>query len=339
MWELRTGCRLHFGLMELAPQAPNRYAGLGVMIEQPSMIIRVGDSNKRRFAVTADSIDSASLAEYQQRIDSWLRQQDTAASIELLSGYPFHSGLGSGTQLACLLAVASKLLKDHPVQTETGSDQWRSIVQMLGDMDPTQLAAMSGRGLRSAIGLQGFLSGGLILDTGYRTAGDQSRTVDATVCRMSSDWCIVLIRGANNSSITGPLESQMIRSMAARPNPHRQRMMELAIQSLGFATAVDFEQCCGALEEYMRFAGEMFAPVQGGRYNGAVCSQAVAIARQLGLRAVGQSSWGPTIFGLCADAHRAREVATKIHQHGSNWHVQIAHPAQHGAIVRVVSDL
>lgn len=337
MWELRTGCRLHFGLMELAPEAPNRYAGLGVMIEQPSMMIRVSDSKQRSFAATADSIDSTSLAEYQQRIDAWLRQQDTAVSIELLSGYPFHSGLGSGTQLACLLAVAGRLLRDRAVRTDVVSDQWRSLDQMLDDMNPTQLAEMSGRGLRSAIGLQGFLSGGLILDAGYQIAGDHSRTVEATVRQLPVDWCFVLVRGTNNSSITGPLESEMIRSMAAQPNPHRQRMMELAIQSLEFASASDFEKCCGALEEYMRFAGDMFAPVQGGRYNGAVCSQAVAIARQLGLRAVGQSSWGPTIFGMCANSNRAQEVVDKIHRHGSNWHVQIAQPAQHGAEVRRIS--
>lgn len=337
MWELRTGCRLHFGLMELSPQAPNRYAGLGVMLQLPTMLIRIDNSIQPNCVACDDSIDSASLTEYQTRIDAWLQQHGLAANIELLSGYPFHSGLGAGTQLACLLAVAGQLLNKR-VMADAGSQQWQPIRSWLGALDPDQLAALSGRGLRSAIGLQGFLSGGLILDSGYQSSENRHRSVKARVSRLPAHWSFVLIRGSSNSSITGPLESEMIRNMAAQPNANRQHMMRLAQQSLDFAEEGNFEQYSVTLEEYMQFAGDMFAKVQGGRYNGAVCSQAVAMARRLGLRAVGQSSWGPTIFGICPDPILTRQIVSEIRQLGSTWQVQIAQPAQHGAEVRYFTD-
>ncbi len=38
--ELSTGCRLNFGLLELAEGQPNRYGGLGLMLEAPQLRLR-----------------------------------------------------------------------------------------------------------------------------------------------------------------------------------------------------------------------------------------------------------------------------------------------------------
>ena len=41
--EVRTGCRLHFGLMELADGRPLRFGGLGLMLDQPGWHLRFSE--------------------------------------------------------------------------------------------------------------------------------------------------------------------------------------------------------------------------------------------------------------------------------------------------------
>jgi predicted sugar kinase len=64
-----------------------------------------------------------------------------------------------------------------------------------------------------------------------------------------------------------------------------------------------------ALEEFNRRAGEPFAASQGGEYAGPAVAEAVAFLRRQGVRAVGQSSWGPTVFGVTDGTTKAEEVA------------------------------
>ncbi|MFO0939543.1 MAG: hypothetical protein U0930_02130 [Pirellulales bacterium] len=347
MIELRTGCRLHFGLAELSPGQPNRYAGLGVMLNSPSMHLRITWDAAVPDITLVEEIDAASQQEYQQRIQSWQRANNDT-HVELLSGYPFHSGLGAGTQLACLLAVArqlrtvsastvpSSLPWSDARGSQTSGTGWMQVRDVLANVSTQDLAGLAQRGLRSAIGLQGFFSGGLILDQGYEGSdlGSIRREVSAEAGNLPECWRFVLIRGTTNSAITGALESNMIGEMASNPHAHRSRMLELAKLALAAARNAEFQIFCDAMDEYMQYAGDMFAPIQGGRYNGAVCSQAVAVAKQCGLKAVGQSSWGPTIFGISSDPDQAGQVAQRIRAQASNWQVQIAVSSQGGAEVR-----
>lgn len=329
MIEVRTGCRLHFGLMELAEGAPNRYAGFGVMLQSPRIQIAIGAD-----VGLAAEIDSTSFEEYQQRIGTLLEKLGFDQPVKLIDGYPFHSGLGAGTQLACSLAVAKQFLSQQ--NSDSTFSRWIQVRELLPDWDAAKLAASSGRGLRSAIGLQGFLSGGLILDEGYRSDSFSHRTVQASQVNMPESWRFVLIRGVHSSAITGALESSMIGRMASRDNPQRQRMLHLARQAQDQAANGQFSEFCEALEEYMSYAGDLFAPIQGGgRFNGAVCTQAAEVAMQQGLRAVGQSSWGPTIFGLANNSEQAERIANNIQKQANNWHVEVAAAANTGAMVRV----
>lgn len=349
MIELCTGSRLHFGLMELCESAPNRYAGLGVMLAGPKMHARISFDSVTADVSISDDIDAESASEYLQRIQSWQAKSKTPSQVELLKGYPFHAGLGAGTQLACLLSVAEALasfeIRGKFKSQPSSASHWQSVGQALtignddnsihSSFNAESLALLSGRGLRSAIGLTGFLEGGLVLDQGHENGDLLRRKIQAQVVQIPKAWRFVLIRGHASSAITGPLESTMIGRMAAKANPSRARMLELARIALDHATSASFDAFCSVLEEYMQLAGDMFAPVQGGRYNGAVCAQAVAIASQYGLKAVGQSSWGPTIFGLCESQSQAESIAHSIRQHADNWTVQISSAAASGAMVRM----
>jgi predicted sugar kinase len=53
-----------------------------------------------------------------------------------------------------------------------------------------------------------------------------------------------------------------------------------------------------SLYDFNRRAGELFSPVQGGIYAHPRIEGIVKFIRSAGTRAVGQSSWGPTVFAI-----------------------------------------
>jgi len=69
-----------------------------------------------------------------------------------------------------------------------------------------------------------------------------------------------------------------------------------------------------ALYDFNRRVGEAFRPVQGGTYTHAQAADVVAYARLHGIRAVGQSSWGPAIFAIVEDAEQAEDLSRRLAQ-------------------------
>ena len=96
----------------------------------------------------------------------------------------------------------------------------------------------------------------------------------------------------------------------------------------------------------MDIAATLFASVQAGPYRNERIAQRVALAQRAGLRGVGQSSWGPTVFGF-ADNHASAEqvardlraqlrtesvevIVTRAANQGASWR-QIATGVQHAS--------
>ena len=92
------------------------------------------------------------------------------------------------------------------------------------------------------------------------------------------------------------------------------------------APAVERGDCAkfgDALYEYGVVAGNCFAPVQGGPFNGPVLTELVARMRALGARGVGQRSWGPTVFAVMPNDAEAASFARAIADD------EVHHPARH----------
>jgi beta-ribofuranosylaminobenzene 5'-phosphate synthase len=347
--ELLSGCRIHFGLMELAEGAEHQFAGLGVMLDLPRLHLRVTPcqdpsrnqpEDRVNFAVSQQvgtqlTPGASSIQEYYCRIADWHCRLPPLCSIELIEAYPFHCGLGTGTQLACILATAARL-----VQTRSSLGQaWQSVGGLLTELNPRVLADWSLRGQRSAIGLQGFLSGGLVLDAGIDCGSSANSGWRTHSYKMPASWRFLLIRPVDSSGIAGHREAKLLSRISSRPNPACSRMWQLANQACQSARDNNFSGFVDGLESYLEEAGRLFAPVQGGRqYNGTYCENAVRLARELGLRAVGQSSWGPTIFGISSDPKHALEVAGELSRRRPEWDVQIAGASVDGATARDATE-
>lgn len=387
---LRSGCRLHFGLMELAAGEPMRFAGLGLMLDQPNFELAFSAAESSTVDVssielpspaTADAsagITADILAEFESRIHAAIRQRqalvaDTAQSstpclVRLLNALPLHSGLGAGTQLAASVAAGLELFaraqptlslqpsafslqsSAYSLQSSAYSLQpalWQPILDTKPRLSAHWLSQHAGRGLRSAVGLIGFLRGGLILDEGYPSDQARDAKVDqmtrplaAQTLQLAPQWRVVLAVPQQRAEISGAEEAEVMAELGSLPNPLRQQMLALALRATCLAADSNhFNEFTDCLDRYMQFGAQLFSRYQGGMYNGADVTEAVQLAQAVGLRGVGQSSWGPTVFGFAESQACAEHRAEQLRRQRPDWSVRIATPATSGARYRWQSSL
>ena len=75
--------------------------------------------------------------------------------------------------------------------------------------------------------------------------------------------------------------------------------------------AQDIDEFGAALSEIQREIGSMFAARQGGVFHPRAAPVVDALL-ELGVGAVGQSSWGPTVYGIVDGPERAADVAERL---------------------------
>jgi beta-ribofuranosylaminobenzene 5'-phosphate synthase len=255
---LTTPSRLHFGLLAWGPAAPRQFGGVGLMIDRPGLELTAQEAPGWQ----AEGPLADRTLRVAARVAGLLgRQGATVPPVRFVvhRAPPEHVGLGTGTQLS--LAVA------------------RAVAEMagLGDVPIAALAELSGRGLRSGIGLHGFAGGGLIVDGGRRTD-------EAT------------------PGLHGPGEVRAFEGLPPLPAALTDRLCRLVL--LGLLPAVverDLARFGEALAELQHHVGRLFAPAQGGPYALPELEPIVAWLRAEGLHGVGQSSWGPTLYGFSQD--------------------------------------
>jgi beta-ribofuranosylaminobenzene 5'-phosphate synthase len=298
---ISTPSRLHFGLLRFEQAEGPSFGGLGMMIADPSTIVRLTPANHWQ----ATGFDAERAVTHAQRalehIQSAAGQRPAGADqktppalhIEALQSIPPHQGLGSGTQLALAVAAGVRTLCGLPAATAP------------------ELAAMVGRGRRSAIGCHGFLSGGLLYELGSypdEALGRLARRVEVPAA-----WRVVLITASSAAGLSGEHELGAFRCLPPVPAATTQRLEQLAHAAILPAAERDDAEAFGdALFDYGQLAGECFASVQGGAYASAEIAACVDTLRSLGVRGVGQSSWGPTVFAFAGDQALADEIVARI---------------------------
>ena len=313
--EVRAGSRLHFGLLRPAPDAGRAFGGAGMMIDLPAVIVQV---RKTIAQVPLTSDIATRLAAVLQRYCQLDR--DTAASffsfaVPILPN--LHTGLGTGTQLALAAATALARLNDRLIEPEV-------------------LAAnIAGRGKRSAVGTHGFFRGGLIIDAGSRSPdqlGELKQRVD-----VPEHWRIVTVTPpSTETSVSGAAEEHHF-TQCPVPPAHTVLALEALLDEelLPAVEQADFRRFAESLTRYNRDAGNLFAAVQGGPYNGQPIAELVGWITRQGTFGVGQSSWGPTAFAVCSDEELATWLCKKL---ASICLVgQISKPLNRGASIRELS--
>lgn len=280
--------RLHFGVLDLRGDLGRRFGGIGAAVPVPSLLLEVA----RAPTLRAEGPDGERALEFARR---FLAHHALAggAHVRVHRVIPPHAGLGSGTQLG--LAVARALAELHSLPT-----------------DVTALARAVGRGRRSAIGTWTFALGGFVLEGGRRDDGDHLAPLLAHLPMPAAWRCVIAVpRG-----VRGLSGEEEMAAFARLPPPERgevERVAHLVLMQLLPALADADLPCFGAaLAEVQRVTGRWFAAVQGGPFAPGESAELVRRLHEWGAAGVGQSSWGPAVYGLAPDAGAARELAARV---------------------------
>jgi beta-RFAP synthase len=308
--------RLHMGFFDLNGNLGRRFGSIGLSLDAPVSSLKVSPAS----TFTAEGDGGERAIKIAQQVASHLKVEG-GVHIQLDQVIPEHSGLGSGTQLSLAVAMAMNTLYQR-------------------NLTVNEIALLTQRGTRSGIGLGTFATGGLIVDGGRASASLASQPkVPPVIARAEfpEDWPILLILDKGHSGVHGAQELSAFQNLPPFPEASaallcRQVLMK-ALPAIAERDLTAFGQ---AIQTLQVVTGDYFAPAQGGgRYTSPLVAEVLNQLRVNGVHCFGQSSWGPTGFGVFESQLEAETQLKQLSAtfgHEQNLHFVLTkannHPSQ-----------
>jgi beta-ribofuranosylaminobenzene 5'-phosphate synthase len=279
--------RLHFGMLDPAGIGSRRFGGCGVGVESPRVVVAIRPRSGEE--IVAHGAQAERALRFAERARAAFGHRG-GLEVTVREAIPPHTGLGSGTKLG--LAVA------------------RGVAELAGvSAAPEDLASATGRGERSSVGCWTFAAPGLVVEAGVREGG----WISPLVARhpMPERWRCVLALPRDGEGLSGDAEERFFDRLHEHPagEPSVSRLLLTALLP-GLVTG-DIDEFGAALTEIQREIGSMFAARQGGVFHPQAAPVVEALIA-LGVGAVGQSSWGPSVYGIVDGPERATEVDDRL---------------------------
>lgn len=278
--------RLHLGMLDAAGDGPRRFGGVGVAVQRPAVALEASAADE----LSAAGPDAERALAFARRCHERLGLAG-GAHLQIERAIPRHVGLGSGTKLALAVGQALAVLHGRT-------------------LDPVTLAQVAGRGARSAVGLWTFALGGLVVEGGVR---DDGAAPSPLLARhpMPDAWRCVLVVPAADPGLSGAAEVAAFQAL--RPaTGHSALISQLVLTSLLPALVEqDVAEFGAALTRVQLLVGEAFAAAQGGPYHPQAAPLVAALLAH-GAAGAGQSSWGPTVYGITGDDAAAHGLAARM---------------------------
>lgn len=297
--------RLHFGMLDPAGEASRRFGGFGAGVEHPRVVVEASASAE---GVRAEGEEADRAAAFAERC--WARfGEPGGVRVVVREAIPPHMGLGSGTKLGLAIAAALAEVAGVPA-------------------GPLGLAAASGRGARSSVGIWTFAAPGLVVEGGVRDEAGVSPLIARHP--LPDAWRCVLALPQGPEGLAGSAEERafaLLRGGVREANVSRLLLTAL----LPGLIDGDIEEFGAALTAIQREVGSLFADQQGGIYHPSAAPVVEALL-ELGVPGVGQSSWGPAVYGIVDSLDRAVAVAAELA--GMNADVRVVDFDRDGARVQ-----
>ena len=284
---VEASARLHFGVLDLRGAGGRWFGGIGAAAPGPTLLVSGTPSD----ALETEGQDADRAAEYARRFMAYHRVEG-GVRLRVHRALPQHCGLGSGTQLA--LAVS------------------RVIAELYGiEADAPALARACGRARRSAVGTWTFAGGGLVVEGGRRRGRSHCGPLLARLPFPPSWRCVVAVPNSR-PGVSGNDEEAAFETLPPPSERDVEHVAHLVLMALLPAVAdADIETFGAALTEIQEVTGRWFAAVQGGVF--APGSEAVLrTMRGFGASGVGQSSWGPAVYGVVDGADAGARLAELV---------------------------
>jgi beta-ribofuranosylaminobenzene 5'-phosphate synthase len=287
---VEAAARLHFGLLDLRGDLGRKFGGIGASAPAPTLLVSA--SPAKTLEVTGGDAERAT--EFARRFfDHHGVSRRKGARLHVHRALPPHAGLGSGTQLALAVARALAELHEFPA-------------------DAPDLARAVGRAQRSAIGTWTFAGGGLVVEGGRRGTNHAIAPLVARLAFPPTWRCVVAVPDAP-PAISGAAEAAAFAQLAPPPEGDVARVAHLVLMALLPALAdSDLAAFGEALTEVQIITGRWFADVQGGTFAPGPSAELVRRMTAWGASGVGQSSWGPAVYGIVEGEDSAQRLAEHV---------------------------
>ena len=262
------------GFVDLHGGAGRRYGSLGLALEEPFTRVRLRPHSR----VVAAGPDATRAVRYATALAERFELRQ-GVWIDVEEAIPPHAGLGSGTQLA--LAVGAGVAELFSLELPT-----------------LEVAVALDRGTRSGLGIGLFDHGGFVVDGG--SAGDGVPPPVIARQPFPSAWHLLLVFDRGRQGAYGEVEIEKFAALLQFPEADAAELCRLVLMcALPGVVQTDLDAFGEAVGRIQARVGDHFAGVQGGRFASPGVSRVLEWLGARGLKAVGQSSWGPTGFAVC----------------------------------------
>jgi beta-ribofuranosylaminobenzene 5'-phosphate synthase len=278
--------RLHLGMLAVAGDGARRFGGLGVSVGRPAVVLEAQPADE----LSAEGADAERALTFARRCHDALGLA-RGAHLRVVEAIPPHVGLGSGTKLALAVAYALAALEGR-------------------DVDAPGLAQAAGRAARSAVGMWTFALGGLVVEGGHRPGVERPAPLLARHA-VPEEWRAVLAVPAAAPGLSGSAEEEAFGRLV--PAPERSAAIAQLVLTSLLPALVDREldEFGATLTRIQQLVGDSFAAAQGGRFHPRAAPLVAALLR-FGAAGAGQSSWGPTVYGVVGSEEAGRELARRM---------------------------
>jgi beta-RFAP synthase len=282
--------RLHFGVLDLRGDLGRWFGGIGAAAPDPMLVLSVDPAD----TLKAEGDDAERALTFARRFLEHYRSK-RGARVRVHRALPRHAGLGSGTQLA--LAVGRALAELHEVA-----------------IDAPTIARVVGRARRSAIGTWTFAHGGLIVEGGRRRGEDGCGPLLARHAFPTTWRCVVAVP-EERSGMSGAAEEEAFAALPPPPLHEAEQLAHLVLMGLLPSLAEgDLATFGSALTRIQEINGRWFEQVQGSVFAPGPSEELVRRMTEWGASGVGQSSWGPTVYGIVEGDDAAKQLADRVRE-------------------------
>ncbi|MEM1646578.1 MAG: hypothetical protein QXL96_12140 [Ignisphaera sp.] len=292
---VESSARLHLGFYNFFEDNV-AYGGLGVAIEEPRVRVCVRSSENFEL-VNRSGVDVSDIGEFVKE-----RLGVEKVSISVDQAISRHIGLGSTTQISLSIAyaIAKHLNLGYTIR---------------------ELAVLLGRGMDSGIGIAAFEYGGFVVDSGRRVVSgrvEKPKSIEdlpKIIFRspLPIDWYFIVVvpRG-----IKGLDEKQERKAMDIPHQLPKELQYELykllLLNIIPSVLSKDVELFGKAITKLQLIVGTYFSKYQGGIFCCRESEEIVKTLQEHGAYGVGQSSWGPTVYGLVKSRVKALKILRKV---------------------------
>lgn len=294
---VRASARLHLGIIDPNGALGRKYGSIGVAIGRPHVKVRAEKS--KDIVVTCRrgvEVSPAEVRGYASRVLRHFRIKG-GAKIKVDRDMPKHVGLGSTTQTA--LSVAAAITRLYDVRASI-----------------RELSSLLGRGKVSGIGTKAFETGGFIVDGGVRRG--QGPPPALLRVDFPEDWSFVVVVPSIRRGLKEREEKKVFEKISAPPKYAKEISHALVMKMLPALFERDIERFGDALSAIQVLVGRSFSPYQEGIYHSKTSEDLVKFLLKSGARGCGQSSWGPTVYGLVKGMKKCRRLKNDVEKFMAN---------------------